>query len=115
MHERAVETLKEGARKNVTVLEAVMTSSANDYQDGEYERVLEALQPIAGLNRTKDPEIYWRLGLAYRKMGDPYKAVESFEHSIASDTDYIDSIQSLAEILNYNSKSENGYHLSGYN
>ena len=104
MHQRAVETLKEGARKNVTVLEAVITSSANDYQDGEYERVLEALQPIAGLHRTKDPEIYWRLGLAYKKMGDLYKAVEAFERSIASDTDYTDSIQSLAEILNYQLK-----------
>ena len=104
MHERAVETLREGARRNVTVLEAVITSSTNDYHDGDYERVLEALHPIAGLNRTKDPEIYWRLGLAYRNMGDPYKAVESFEHSIASDTDYIDSIQSLAEILNYQLK-----------
>ena len=104
MHQRAVETLKEGARKNVTVLEAVITSSTNKYQDGEYESVLEALQPIAGLDRTKDPEIYWRLGLAYKKMGDLHKAVESFEHSIASDTDYIDSIQSLAEILNYQLK-----------
>ena len=104
MHQRAVETLKEGARKNVTVLEAVITSSTNDYHDGEYERVLEALQPIAGLNRIKDPEIYWRLGLAYKKMGNLHKAVESFERSIASDTDYIDSIQSLAEILNYQLK-----------
>ena len=104
MHQRAVETLKEGARKNVTVLEAVITSSTNKYQDGEYESVLETLQPIAGLDRTKDPEIYWRLGLAYKKMGDLHKAVESFERSIASDTDYIDSIQSLAEILNYQLK-----------
>ena len=104
MHQRAVETLKEGARKNVTVLEAVITSSTNDYSDGEYERVLEALQPIAGLHRTKDPEIYWRLGLTYKKMGDLYKAVEAFERSIASDTDYTDSIQSLAEILNYQLK-----------
>ena len=104
MHQRAVETLKEGARKNIAVLEAVITSSANDYHDGEYDRVLEALQPIAGLNRTKDPEIYWRLGLAYKKMGDLYKSVESFERSIASDTDYINSIQSLAEILNYQLK-----------
>ena len=104
MHQRAVETLKEGARKNVTVLEAVITSSTNKYQDGEYESVLETLQPIAGLDRTKDPEIYWRLGLAYKKMGDLHKAVESFERSIASDTDYINSIQSLAEILNYQLK-----------
>ena len=104
MHQRAVETLKEGARKNVTVLEAVITSSTNDYSDGEYERVLEALQPIAGLHRTKDPEIYWRLGLTYKKMGDLYKAVEAFERSIASDTDYTDSIQSLAEMLNYQLK-----------
>ena len=104
MHQRAVETLKEGARKNVTVLEAVITSSTNNYSDGEYERVLEALQPIAGLHRTKDPEIYWRLGLTYKKMGNLYKAAESFERSIASDTDYIDAIQSLAEILNYQLK-----------
>ena len=104
MHQRAVEILREGAKKNITVLEAVITSSANDYHDGEYERVIEGLQPIAGLNRTKDPEIYWRIGLAYKKMGDLYKSVESFERSIASDTDYIDSIQSLAEILNYQLK-----------
>ena len=104
MHQRAVETLREGARKNVKVLEAVITSSTNNYQDGEYERVLEALQPIAGLHRTRDPEIYWRLGLAYKKMGDLYKAVEAFERSIASDTDYTDSIQSLAEVLNYQLK-----------
>lgn len=104
MHQRAVETLQEGARKNVEVLEAVITSSANQYHDGEYERVLETLQPIAGLNRTKDPEIYWRLGLTYKNMGNPHKAVESFERSIASDTDYTNSIQSLAEVLNYQLK-----------
>ena len=104
MHQRAVETLREGAKKNVTVLEAVITSSANEYHDGEYEKVLEKLQPIAGVNRIKDPEIYWRLGLTYRKMGNLYKAAESFERSIASDTDYIDAIQSLAEILNYQLK-----------
>ena len=104
MHQRAAETLREGARKNVAVLEAVITSSANQYHDEEYESVLETLQPITGLNRTKDPEIYWRLGLAYKQMGNLYKAVESLERSIASDTDYINSIQSLAEVLNYQLK-----------
>ena len=104
MHQRAVEMLKEGARKNVAVLETVITSSTNQYHDREYQRVLETLQPIAGLNRTKDPEIYWRLGLTYKQMGDLHKAVESFERSIASDTDYTDSIQSLAELLNYQLK-----------
>ncbi len=104
MHQRAIETLREGARKNVKVLEAVIISSTNDYQDGEYESVLEALQPITGLHRTKDPEIYWKLGLTYKKMGDLYKAVEAFERSIASDTDYTNSIQSLAEVLNYQLK-----------
>jgi tetratricopeptide (TPR) repeat protein len=104
MHQRAVETLKEGASKNIKVLEAVIISSANQYEDGDYQRVLEALQPVAGLNRTRDPEIYWRLGLAYKQMGSLYKAVESFERSIASDTDYTDSIQSLAEMLNYQLK-----------
>ncbi len=101
MHQRAVEILKEGASKNIVVLEAVITSSTNLYADGEYERVLETLHPIAGLNRTKDPEIYWRLGLTYRQMENLPKTVESFERSIASDTDYTNSIQSLAEVLNY--------------
>ena len=104
MHQRAIEILKEGARKNVKVLEAVIISSANQYQDGEYQRVLETLQPIAGVNRVKDPEIYWRLGLTYKQMGNLPKAVESFERSIASDTEYTDSIQSLAEMLNYQLK-----------
>ena len=104
MHQRAAEILKEGARKNVEVLEAVISSSANQYDGGEYQRVLETLQPIAGLNRTKDSEIYWRLGLTYKNMGNLHKAVESFERSIASDTDYTDSIQSLAEMLNYQLK-----------
>ena len=104
MHQRAIEILKEGARKNVKVLEAVIASSASQYHDREYKRVLESLQPIAGLNRTKDPEIFWRLGLTHKKMGNLHKAVESFERSIASDTDYINSIQSLAEMLNYQLK-----------
>ena len=104
MHQRAVETLKEGASKNIKVLEAVITSSANQYEDGDYQRVLEALQPVAGLNRTRDPEIYWRLGLTYKQMGNLPKTVESFERSIASDTDYTNSIQSLAEVLNYQLK-----------
>ena len=104
MHQRAIETLKEGARKNIQVIEAVITSSANQYEDGEYERVLETLQPIVELNRARDPEIYWRLGLAYKQMGNLHKAVESLERSIASDTDYTNSIQSLAEVLNYQLK-----------
>ena len=104
MHQRATEVLKEGARKNVAVLEAVITSSASQYNDGNYERVLETLQSIVGLNRARDPEIYWRLGLAYKQMGNFHKAVESLERSIASDTDYTNSIQSLAEVLNYQLK-----------
>lgn len=101
MHQRAIETLKEGARKSIQVIEAVITSSANQYEDGKYQSVLETLQPIVGLHRTKDPEIYWRLGLTYKQMENLHKAVESFERSIASDTDYINSVQSLAEVLNY--------------
>ncbi len=104
MHQRAAEVLKGGARKNVEVLEAVITSSASQYNDGEYERVVETLQPIVGLNRARDPEIYWRLGLTYKEIGNLHKAVESFERSIARDTDYTNSIQSLAEVLNYQLK-----------
>ena len=99
MYQRAAEVLREAVRRDVSVLEAVIVTGDNQYLDEEYERAIETYNSIVGLNRNKDPEIYWRLGLVYQKMGNYDKEAEFCERAIASKTDYTDALQSLAYVL----------------
>ena len=104
MHQRAKQMVRKAVRKDGQVLEALIRTAANQYVDEDYEKAIETYRTIIGLNRSKDPEIYWRMGLAYKKMDDPHKAVESFERAIAAKTEYTDALQSLAEVLHYQLK-----------
>ncbi len=104
MHQRASEMVTNAIKKDGRVLDAIITSATNQYVDGDYEKAIETYNSVVGFNRTKDPEIYWKIGLAYKKMGQPHKAVESFERTVAVKTDYIDALQSLAEVLHYQLK-----------
>ena len=99
MYQRAAEALREGVRRDIRVFEAVVVTGDNQYLDEEYERAIETYNSIVGLNHSKDPEIYWRLGLVYQKMGNYEKEAEYCERAIASKTDYIDALQSLAYVL----------------
>ena len=104
MHQRAREVLEEAVKGDREVIEAVITTGANQYTNDEYEKAIETYRSVLGFNRLKDPEIYWKLGLAYKKMGKPHEAVESFERAVAAKTDYTDALQSLAEVLHYQLK-----------
>ena len=99
MYRRAAEVLREAVRKDIKVFEAVIVTGDNQYLDEEYERAIETYNSVVGLNRSKDPEIYWRLGLVYQKMGDYEKEAEFCERAIAFKTDYVDALQSLAYVL----------------
>lgn len=101
MHQRAAEVLKESVKRDRHVIEAVIGTGTNQYTDGDYEKAIETFKSIAGLNRTRDPEIYWKLGKTYEKMGEPKKECEYFERAIAAKTDDKDALQSLAEVLYY--------------
>ena len=105
MHQHASEMVKKAVRKDGEVLEAIISSAANQYLDEDYNKAIETYNSILGLNRAKDPEIYWRMGLAYKKMNDPHQAVESFERAIAVKTEYTKALQSLAEVLHYQLKN----------
>ena len=105
MHQQASEMVKKAVRKDSAVFDAIISSAANQYVDEDYEKAIETYHSIVGLNRARDPEIYWRMGLAYKKMHDPPKAVESFERAIAVKTDYTKALQSLAEVLHYQLKN----------
>ena len=99
MYQRAAEVLREAVRRDIKVLEAVIVTGDNQYIDQEYERAIETYSSIVGMNRSKDPEIYWKLGLVYQKMGNYEKEAEYCERAIASKTDYTDALQSLAYVL----------------
>ena len=99
LYQRAAKMLKEAVRRDIRVLEAVIVTGDNQYLDEEYERAIETYNSIIGMNRSKDPEIYWRLGLVYQKMGNYDKEAEFCERAIASKTDYTDALQSLAYVL----------------
>ena len=99
MYQRAAKVLREAVRRDISVLEAVMVTGDNQYLDEEYQRAIETYNSIAGMNRSRDPEIYWRLGLVYQKMGDYDKEAEFCERAIAVKTDYTDALQSLAYVL----------------
>lgn len=99
MYQRAAAVLREAVRRDISVLEAVVVTGDNQYLDQEYERAIETYNSIVGLNRSRDPEIYWRLGLVYQKMGNYEKEAEYCERAIATKTDYVDALQSLAYVL----------------
>ena len=105
MNQHARDMVRNAVKKDGRVFEAIIQSAANQYIDGDYEKALSTYNSILGLNRAKDPEIYWRMGLAYKKMHDPHKAAESFERAIAMKTEYPDALQSLAEVLHYQLKN----------
>ncbi|MBI1925247.1 tetratricopeptide repeat protein [Candidatus Poribacteria bacterium] len=106
MHQRADEVLKQAVRSDQKVLESVITTGTNQYVNEEYEKAIETYNSILGLNPAKDAEIYWRLSLVYKKMGDSQKEVEALERAVAAKTDYTDALQSLAEVLYYRLKDQ---------
>ena len=105
MHQRASEMVKKAVKKDGQVLDAIISGAANQYIDEDYEKAIETYSSVLGLNRSKDPEIYWRIGLAYKKMHDSHNAIESFERAIAVNTEYTNALQSLAEVLHYQLKN----------
>ena len=101
LHQRAREVLKEALKKNKKILDAIIASGATQHINGEYDEAIETYNSVLELSRGKAPELYWRLGLVYQKMGEVEKEREYFERAIAADTDYTNALQSLAEVLHY--------------
>ena len=101
LHQRAHQVLEEALKKDKRILDSIIVSGASYYVRGEYKKAIEIYSSVLGLSPTKVPGLYWRIGLAYQKMGEVEKGREYFERAIAADTDYTDALQSLAELLHY--------------
>ena len=104
MHQRAKEVLKKAATRDGGVIEAVINTGRNHYTSEAYEKAIETYNSVLGMARGKDSEIYWLLSLAHKKLGEPEKEREVLEKSVAANTQNLDALQSLAEVLHYRLK-----------
>ena len=109
MHKRAREMLKEAVKRDQRVLDAVITTGQNHYSDAKimdseddkraaYEQAIAVYNSVLGFNQSKDADIYFRLGLAYQKMGNLDKERESFERAVAVKPDFMDALQWLPDV-----------------
>ncbi|HIO77319.1 TPA: tetratricopeptide repeat protein [Candidatus Poribacteria bacterium] len=101
MHTRADEVLQQALRKDREVLDVIIRSGQSQYINEEYEKAAETYKSVLGFNRKKDPEIYWKLSLIHKKTKEPEKEMEYLERAIVGDMEYVDALQSLAEVLHY--------------
>ena len=104
MHQRAKEVLKQAAKRDSGVIEAVINTGRTHYTSESYEQALETYNSVIGLARGKDSEIYWLISLVHQKLGESEKEREVLERSVAANTQNIDAMQSLAEVLHYRLK-----------
>lgn len=104
MHQRAKEVLKKAARRDGGVIQAVIDTGRNHYTSDSYEKAIETYNSVLGMAQRKDSEIYWLLSLAHKKLGEPEKEREVLERSVAANTQNVDALQSLAEVLHYRLK-----------
>ncbi len=104
MHQRAREVLKKAASRDGGVIDAVINTGRNHYTSESYEQALDTYNSVIGMARGKDSEIYWLISLVHKKLGEPEKEREALERSVAVNTQNIDALQSLAEVLHYRLK-----------
>jgi len=106
MSDKAAEMFKESIKRDRKIIDSMIVTGETYYSDEEYEDSLKAYKTALGLVPHKDSEIYYKMGLAYKKLGNDDEELESFERSVAlkptsRDTD---AVQHLAEVLFYRKK-----------
>lgn len=104
MHQRAKEVLKQAARRDSGIIEAVIDTGRNHYTSESYEQALETYNSVVGMARGKDSEIYWLIALVHKKLGESEKERGALERAVAANTQNLDALQSLAEVLHYRLK-----------
>ena len=101
MHQRARDVLKKAASRDGGIIEAIVNTGRNHYTSESYEQALETYNSVIGMARGKDSEIYWLIALVHEKLGEPEKEREALERAVAANTQNVDALQSLAEVLHY--------------
>lgn len=93
--------LDEAVRKNPAALDQIIASGQYDYGVENYQQAIDTWSSIVGMNRGKDSEIYYKMGLAYKHLKNTPAEMDSFERSLAAGPSNKDAAQSMAEVLYY--------------
>jgi tetratricopeptide (TPR) repeat protein len=104
MDDKATEMYRKAIGKDRKVIDRMIISGETAYGEEEYEEAIKSYEDALGLVPYKDNEIYYKMGLAYRKLGDANKELESFERAVALKPRFADAVQHLAEVLYYRIK-----------
>jgi tetratricopeptide (TPR) repeat protein len=100
--EKAAQMYKEAIKRDSKVIDKMILEGESQYGDDEYPQALESYKTALGLVTYRDWEIYYDIGLVYKKMKDTDNELESFERSVAlKPNDNLDALQNLAEVLYY--------------
>ncbi|MGB9595555.1 MAG: tetratricopeptide repeat protein [Candidatus Poribacteria bacterium] len=101
-NEKAAQMFKEAIKRDSKVIDKMILEGETQYGEEEYDKALESYQTALGLVPYRDWEIYYKMGLVYKKLKNTDKELECFEKSVAlKPNDNIDALQNLAEVLYY--------------
>ncbi|HID56614.1 TPA: tetratricopeptide repeat protein [Candidatus Poribacteria bacterium] len=101
MEDKAKEMLTKAARRDPKVIDAMILTGQRRYENEEYDKALDIFNFLIGLSKAKDPDVYYNIGLTYRKMKRDDEAVEAFERAVARRPNFKDALQHLAELYYY--------------
>ena len=101
MEDKAREMLTKAARRDPKVVDVMILTGQRRYENEEYDKALDIFSFLIGLSKAKDPDVYYNIGLTYRKMKQDDKAVEAFERAVAQRPNFKDALQHLAELYYY--------------
>lgn len=102
--DKARQMFLEAIKLDRKVIDSMIVSGETYYSDEEYEEAIKAYKLALGLVPYKDSEIYYKLGLAYKKLGDTDNELDAFERAVALKPNDREAVQSLAEVLAYRKK-----------
>lgn len=102
--EKASEMFRKAISLDRKIIDRMILTGETQYGDEEYEDALKSYKVALGLAPHKDSDIYYNMGLVYKKMSDTDNELESFERAVALKPNFTDAVQHLAEVLYYRKK-----------
>jgi len=99
--DKAAEIFKQAIKKDSKIIDKMIREGETQYGEEEYEAALKSYKTALGLVPYKDAEIYYDLGLVYKKLKQPENELDAFERAVARKPSDNDAIQNLAEVLYY--------------
>lgn len=102
--DKAREMFLEAIKLDRKIIDSMIITGETHYSDEDYQEAIDSYKLALGLVTYKDAEIYYKIGLAYKKLGDDDNELEAFERAVALKPNDRDSVQHLAEVLYYRKK-----------